>query len=440
MSLLEGNLLDLQQPQANDKTPLGLTPSRSLAHYQRAEKPCISIQVLPYARPCVVALSKVQTSNVRALNPYIPIALLTFQALATVLATLPEIWASTRDPNEVGDNIKQGVWRLVDEAGLVIRIQDWEDLLYPGAHIIIDTHASVNREAERIEENRIEKNRIDENKVYEKKIHEDKIHEDKIYEDKIHEDKMYENKIYENKIYEKTQEEEEEVSEAERYNTEKYDSAKEEPVPASEIELKWSTNNNWNETPNQKQGDMEWMTWNTQPVTPANDSGWDVGGHVAPTDDGRWGDQADDRSSSTRSSRQPFRKPGHNWHGAQAGGNTWDKRRFPPKVHLTFYVPFQLPRKYPPTPSPSYSRFSIELEAPMWEVARRVAQRPPFDVMRPPPNSDQNECQFNFLELDYVMVKGRPSLERGLERRIRGGVTLAELGFAVDGGGEGMGR
>ncbi|KAF3933270.1 hypothetical protein ABW19_dt0210221 [Dactylella cylindrospora] len=431
MSLLDSNLLDLQ-PQTNGMTPLDSTPSRSLMHYQRVDKKCISLQILPYARPYVIPISKIKTSS----------------ALFTVLETLPEVWTSTGDNEDVKSwvdyvsfKFEGGSWRLVDEAGLVVRIQDWEDLISPGAQFIIDTNGAIKRESEKYEIGAPQAQDAPANKAPEtpKAVAKPKLPID----------------------------------------TKQPSSQEDGP---SRTQSKWSTDN-WTapatvpaEEPSvAPQGDPEWMSWNQLRTTsesdrnqpaPNNENAWNNTGLVVPTDDGFWGDENtfnDDQSTSTAPKRNdsdsiqsptgswanqqsgPSKKRygKQSWHHAQATGsagpvNAWDKAKFPPKVHLTFYTPFQLPRKYPPTPQPPYCRFSVEIDRPMWQVAERVINSQYFKEMQQPEN--HRDCEYVFMELRYTLTHGKPSLEKGRERRIKGNVTLAQLGLSVDGGEEGLGR
>ncbi|KAJ6265080.1 hypothetical protein Dda_1235 [Drechslerella dactyloides] len=380
---IDNNLLDLQrQPTSADKTPLDVAPSRSLLHYERVDKKCLSLQILPYTRPYVIPVSKIHTSD----------------GLVQILSTLPEIRATVQSPDSVQQKFDSGAWRLLDEAGLLIRIHDWEDLITPGAQIIIDTNGVATRAAEKYASEQVQ--------------------------DAPSEPKFKANDISSSK-----------------WSTGNWKPAsqpdnQDEDKPLTLTPTPAIPDDSLPETPSQ--GDPEWMSWGGPAATESSSVGWDAGGHVAPADDA-WGDQ-DNRSSSTHSFRRGGQRSNSKWHSAQANSNHWDKSRFPAKVHLTFYATFQLPRRYPPTPSGPYSRFSIEVDTCIWQVATKVFGRPPFDTMKPPANVNLSELEYVWLELRFVSDHGRPSLESGRRRRIKGKITLAELGLTVDGGDEGMGR
>ncbi|KAK6349383.1 hypothetical protein TWF696_005671 [Orbilia brochopaga] len=369
-------------PSPVGKTPLDSAPSRSLLHYQRVDKKCLSLQVLPYTRPYVIPVSKIETSD----------------GLAEALSTLPEIRAIVRTPDGVRQKFETGTWRLIDEADLLIRLHDWGDLVGPGAQIIVDTNGITTREAEK-------------------------------YASENDEETPSKQKPKTNDI-----------------SSSKWSADNWKPAgPADQIEDRPPAPASAQDTipddslpeTSSHQGDPEWMSWGEAAVAESTSTGWDTGGHVAPADDS-WADQ-ESRSPSVSNFRRGGYRSNAKWHAAQASGNHWDKNRFPQKVHLTFYGSFQLPRRYPPTPPGPYTRFSIEVDTSIWQVARKIFARPPFDTMKPPVD-DISELDFVFLELRFVTDHGKPSLESGRKRRIKGKVTLAELGLTVDGGEEGMGR
>ncbi|KAF3904094.1 hypothetical protein ABW21_db0206025 [Orbilia brochopaga] len=390
-AVIENNLLDLQrQPSSAGKTPLDSAPSRSLLHYQRVDKKCLSLQVLPYTRPYVLPVTKIETSA----------------GLVEALSTLPEIGTIVRTPDGVRQKFETGTWRIIDEAGLLIRLHDWEDLVGSGAQIIIDTNGTATRTAERYASG------------------------------KVHQDSY-------DQIQEGPSEAKSKVADiaASKWSTDNWQSASplspvdklgDKPSIPTPAHITIPDDSSLTQAPS-NQGDPEWMTWSEPAVTES--TSWDTGGHVAPTDDG-W----DDRESQSPSVSN-FRKGGYRantkWHAPQASTNHRDKNKFQQKVHLTFYARFQLPQKYPP--AARYSRFSIELDAPIWQVATKVFARLPFESTKPPVD-DISELDFVFSELRFVVDHGKPRLESGRNRRIKGKITLAELGLTADGGEEGVGR
>ncbi|KAK6337496.1 hypothetical protein TWF730_002896 [Orbilia blumenaviensis] len=434
MSIIDSNLIDLQ-PQATQQTQVGQCP---LAHYERANKRCISLRVLPYTRPYVLPLSKISAID----------------NFADTISTLPE--ARPYGGTAIKKKLLFGEWRIIDEAGSVIRLQDWEELAIAGVQIILDTDGSSRRQAERVDAvAAVAYTPVPENQ---KTLSTEpglgvpgsvstgapKFESAAV---KKEEPQQY--------LLEVEEDGGKEIEE-------EYENPQAEPLENEAVE-----------EPIEPQGDPEWNSWSTAnpepidgwgatgPVT-LKDGGWGNDNSTPPRDPD-WGSSStfhnrDNGSISSRLSRPGTEKGYHSPHkpyplGKKPNNKGWQiprstspngysKGKFPKKIHLTFYAPFKLPQGSPPTPQPLYNRFSIPPETPMHQVALKVLGRHPFSSMPTPSSPDfvpENHV-FVFLEVREELVNGKKTLGRGRVMKVLGKTTMAEMGLSTDGGLENMGR
>ncbi|KAK6530786.1 hypothetical protein TWF281_007622 [Arthrobotrys megalospora] len=431
MSAVENNLIDFQSQ---------ASPKHSLSHYQHAEKKCISLQILPYSRPYVVPLSKVLNGD----------------SFVDVVSSLPEVplftVADTRTKFLLGN------WRIIDEAGLVIRFEDWGELVGPGAKVIIDMNGDVSREAERLDTAPAAATEKQKAVPAEANGEAPKVQNG-----------------FKSEELRAPSEEPEEPEELEEESQEKGKQISQIEVSEKLVPI---------EEPAEPQGDPEWTSWNTShqasppdaaddwnttgPVPSRVDDGWGTSSSTT-AQDNDWGSSStfqprenngyrNDRetsgyttrfprqsdSSSAYSSHKPY-TPKNNkpWQVTRSTSPVgYSKIKFPKKVHLTFYAPFQLPRGVPPTPHPPYNRFSVLPDTPMHQVALKVLSRPPFSNM-PTPGTSEFEPEnhvFVFLELREVEVGGKRRIEKGRTMKVLGRTSMRDMGLSTEGGFEGIGR
>ncbi|EGX45105.1 hypothetical protein AOL_s00173g206 [Orbilia oligospora ATCC 24927] len=480
VDVVEKNLIDLQ-PQGNPTGP------RSLSHYQRSDRKCVTVQILPYTRPYVLPFSKVLTAD----------------DFINVISTLPE--ASATDAAEVKTNLQNGKWRIIDEAGLVVRIQDWEDLAGEGAQVIVDTNGGVKRESERVDapppppttatttstSTTVVSADAGEPEVVSTNGEQEKTKPAKHAVDQLA-------SLVTRAAKDEPEEAREEKEEEERETTEPHPQQQKKAIEEPRRQ-EYRESVSQEQAPAAPAGDPEWASWDatnqksqvagsdwdtTGPVAPV-DEGWGSGSVSAPRDsdwgsstprDSEWGTTSSSaprdsdwgsnstfhprekgsattrwpRNSVSNSDRSSYipREPstskpyGKTWKVQRSTSpNGFSKGKFPKKVHLTFYAPFKLPRGFPPTPQPLYNRFSIPPETTMSQVALKVLSRHPFSNM-PVPNGDfepENHV-FVFLELKEEVVDGKRVLERGRIMKVLGRTSMEEMGLSTEGGMEGFGR
>ncbi|KAK6514939.1 hypothetical protein TWF506_007296 [Arthrobotrys conoides] len=478
---VERNLIDLQ-PQGNPTGP------RSLSHYQRIDKKCITVQILPYTRPYVLPFSKV----------------LTTEDFARVISTLPE--AGITDAADVKTKFQDGQWRIIDEAGLVIRIQDWEELAGEGAQVIVDTNGGIKRESERVDvpipappDATATTVAMDANSGRQEAepVNEAEISISISKPAKHPVDQLA--SLVSHAAKEEPEEEGQEEEGQEEETTEPHPRHQERSIHEEPQRQEEEENSSLGKAPTAPAGDPEWASWDavnqktqgggwdtTGPVAPV-DGGWGSSSFSAPRDsdwssstprgsdwgtnssaprDSDWGSNStfqprdkggfstrwprnsvsnSDRSNHT--SREPYSpstsKPyNKGWKIPRSTSpNGFSKNKFPKKVHLTFYAPFKLPRGFPPTPQPLYNRFSIPPETTMSQVALKVLSRHPFSNMPIPSGDFEPENHvFVFLELKEEVVDGKRLLERGRTMKVLGRTSMEEMGLSTEGGMEGIGR
>ncbi|KAF3295079.1 hypothetical protein TWF132_002403 [Orbilia oligospora] len=488
VNVVEKNLIDLQ-PQGNPTGPL------SLSHYQRSDRKCITVQILPYTRPYVLPFSKVLTAD----------------DFINVISTLPE--ASATDAAEVKTKLQNGKWRIIDEAGLVVRIQDWEELVGEGAQVIVDTNGGVKRESERVDAPLPPTTTAATTSTT--TVSADAGEPEAVSTNREQEKTKPANHTVDQlaslvtRAAKDEPEEDHGEEQEERETTESHPQQQERTIEEPQRQ-EYRESVSQGQAPAAPAGDPEWASWDaTNQKSQVAGSDWDATGPVAPVDEGwgsssvsaprdsdwgsstprdsEWGttsssaprdsdwgsnstfhprekggatirwprNSASNSDRSTYTPREPYSpstpkpyppitsKPyGKTWKVQRSTSpNGFSKGKFPKKVHLTFYAPFKLPRGFPPTPQPLYNRFSIPPETTMSQVALKVLSRHPFSNM-PVPNGDfepENHV-FVFLELKEEIVDGKRVLERGRIMKVLGRTSMEEMGLSTEGGMEGVGR
>ncbi|KAF3916744.1 hypothetical protein ABW20_dc0107214 [Dactylellina cionopaga] len=227
------------------------------------------------------------------------------KALAAYIASLPEIPASSKNSGKIEDRIKKGSWRLIDETGFIIRIQDWENIVAIGARIIVDTHAAVRRKTEKYpteaEFNDLAEsaNENDQDEAQTKYL----IHNPTgahaepekasvrvpvpVQSKPVINEPIVNKPVANEPVINQSIATKPVVNIPVMNQTVANKPVINEPVTATARE-------NVRSEP-RPQGDPEWMNWNAPPPSKDGDNWWDESGHVPPTKEGSWGDEVEEK-------------------------------------------------------------------------------------------------------------------------------------------------